>query len=75
MKRGRRFFLVVALAFALSALLGTAAMADGVPAIPHTLEGRSACLTCHGADKMKPVPADHAGRADATCTGCHHAAQ
>lgn len=75
MKRGRRFFLVVALAFALSALLGTAAMADGVPAVPHTLEGRSACLMCHDIGKAKPMPADHAGRGDATCTGCHSAAQ
>ena len=74
-KRGRRFFLAAAIVFVLGALMGATALAkDGVPAIPHSLEGRSACLTCHDIGKMKPMPADHAGRAEATCTGCHHAA-
>jgi hypothetical protein len=74
-KRGRKFFLVAALIFVLAALMGGVGMAEGIPAIPHTLEGRSACLACHGPGKVKPVPADHAGRAESTCTGCHHAAQ
>jgi hypothetical protein len=74
-KRGRRFFLLAALVFVLGALGGTTVLAkDGIPAIPHTLEGRSACLTCHGPGKLKPVPADHEGRTEAVCTGCHHAA-
>jgi hypothetical protein len=39
----------------------------GTPSIPHTLEGRSDCLSCH-ADN---ILADHAGRTSAMCTGCH----
>ena len=74
-KRGRRFSLIAAVILVLGVIVGTAAVADGVPAIPHTLEGRSACLECHGEGKMKPAPADHAGRGEATCTGCHHAAE
>jgi cytochrome b subunit of formate dehydrogenase len=41
------------------------------PAIPHPVEGRSPCSACHGPGAMKPVPGDHAGRAEATCTMCH----
>ncbi len=40
-------------------------------AIPHTLEGRDNCLTCHGKDAFKPFPSDHAGRTNNTCTTCH----
>lgn len=41
------------------------------PEIPHTLEGRAACLACHGADKWKPVPADHADKTEDMCLRCH----
>lgn len=50
-------------------------------AIPHTLEGRSACTICHtvggagvGAPGGTGLPASHEGRTDATCTGCHRSA-
>lgn len=43
----------------------------GVTGIPHSLEGRSDCLLCHGAGSAKPYPPDHAGRANETCTVCH----
>ncbi len=45
----------------------------GPPAIPHTLEGRDLCLGCHGSGSpaFPQVPADHAGRANETCTLCH----
>ncbi|MBI5500965.1 MAG: hypothetical protein HY907_12035 [Deltaproteobacteria bacterium] len=66
--------MVAAVVLVVGFVIGAVAVADGIPAIPHTLEGRAACLTCHGEGKLKPAPADHAGRADATCTGCHHAA-
>jgi hypothetical protein len=39
--------------------------------IGHTLDGRDLCLNCHAADKIKPVPEDHADRAAETCIGCH----
>ncbi len=41
------------------------------PDIPHTLEGRDNCLLCHGPGGAKPVPADHAGRANDSCRVCH----
>ena len=53
----------------------TAVAPKGPPAIPHSLEGRSDCLVCHGADGIKPFPADHAGRTKETCTACHRAKQ
>jgi mono/diheme cytochrome c family protein len=45
--------------------------APTAPAIPHSLEGRADCLTCHGPGGVRPVPADHTNRASTTCTGCH----
>jgi hypothetical protein len=42
------------------------------PAIPHDLAGREACLTCHDpSGGLRPAPADHAGRTNDTCQGCH----
>lgn len=41
-------------------------------AIPHAITGmEELCLTCHGPDGDKPVPADHEGRTVETCTACH----
>jgi nitrate/TMAO reductase-like tetraheme cytochrome c subunit len=48
-----------------------AATAGGPPAVPHALEGRDDCLACHGENGFKPYPADHAGRPNETCLGCH----
>jgi predicted CXXCH cytochrome family protein len=48
-----------------------AGAAPTAPAIPHSLEGRADCLVCHGPDGVRPFPADHAGRGNDTCTGCH----
>lgn len=52
---------------------GAAKPSSGVAgAIPHALEGKDQCDMCHaGASSLKPVPADHAGRANNTCTACH----
>ncbi len=41
------------------------------PEIPHELEERSECLTCHGQDEWKPVPPDHVGRTSGECRQCH----
>jgi len=44
----------------------------GIPTIPHPLAGRDNCMLCHVAGgAAEPLPADHAGRTIATCTGCH----
>lgn len=40
------------------------------PKIPHTLEGRSNCTTCHNGT-IAPFPANHAGRTNETCLLCH----
>ena len=42
----------------------------GVP-IPHPIAGQEQCLTCHAADGMKPVPANHDGRPVESCQICH----
>jgi formate dehydrogenase gamma subunit len=39
--------------------------------IPHPIEGREQCETCHGPDGMSPWPPDHAGRPNESCTFCH----
>ncbi len=39
--------------------------------IPHPLDGREACDTCHGPTGAKPYPADHAGRVNESCQFCH----
>ena len=50
--------------------------AGGPKAIPHPIDGDAYkdCTTCHGADKMKPFPANHASFAIDSCTACHKSA-
>ncbi len=50
----------------------------GPAALPHPVEGREKCTACHAvaaAGVGKPggvgMPADHQGRGDAACQGCH----
>ncbi len=43
-------------------------------ATPHVLQGREACLMCHGGTMpapMKAVPESHEGRESNTCAWCH----
>ena len=49
--------------------------ADEAPLIPHPIQEGIPCATCHGLDGLKPYPANHASFAEASCTGCHVAAQ
>ncbi len=39
--------------------------------IPHPIQGQEQCDTCHGANGVKPMPADHVGRPNQSCTVCH----
>lgn len=39
--------------------------------IPHPIQGQEQCDTCHGPTGVKPMPEDHAGRPNESCTVCH----
>jgi cytochrome b subunit of formate dehydrogenase len=53
----------------------TAAPTPGVAkAQPTDHAGRMVCVACHAALPKPAMPADHAGRTDATCAACHKAA-
>ena len=39
--------------------------------IPHDIPGKEQCLTCHGPQGVKPVPANHEGRPNDSCQVCH----
>jgi hypothetical protein len=43
--------------------------------VQHDLEGRAACLACHGGamEAIPSVPESHTGRPDETCLWCHAA--
>ncbi len=63
----------VAATTAPSATLAAPAASGGPPNIPHTLQGRDQCLTCHqnGVGGAPKVPASHAGRTNDMCRTCH----
>jgi hypothetical protein len=72
----QRLVPAVVAAVALLLVSGIAAAQDTPPSIPHPLEGRDACLGCHeaGLAGAPQVPADHAGRTNEICRGCHQPA-
>ncbi|MBI5032428.1 MAG: cytochrome c3 family protein [Chloroflexi bacterium] len=49
------------------------AQSGGPPSIPHSLEGRGDCVTCHatGLAGAPKSPADHTGRTNEMCQMCH----
>lgn len=53
------------------ATTGSGGTATKPPAIPHSLEGREACLSCHAAAGMISVPDSHRTYQNNMCTGCH----
>ncbi len=59
--------------FSIVLLVPAAITAQGPPSIPHTLQGRTACSTCHqaGVGGAPQVPEDHSGRTDDVCQVCH----
>ncbi len=48
-------------------------LASCAPSIPHALEGRKDCITCHGQNGVKPYPEWHAKRDSGNddCSHCH----
>lgn len=70
--RGLAFLVLVIALFSPSFIA-----AQDIPSpIPHPLEGREACLACHetGVAGATQIPADHTGRTNEICTGCHQLA-
>ena len=69
-QRGARHLLGVVLLSGL--LVGCGA---GAPAIPHMVEGRQDCLSCHaqGEQGARKIPADHTGLPNDRCEACHKA--
>lgn len=49
---------------------------NGIPNIPHTLEGRTNCLGCHGSGTggAPKIPPSHKGRTSSQCRNCHQPA-
>ncbi|MDI7269518.1 MAG: cytochrome b/b6 domain-containing protein [Myxococcota bacterium] len=73
--RRRKLYLSFATVFVVASVAGMKVLLiEETPSrTPPTLEGRGDCLMCHRAGGVEPIPADHAGRANATCVGCHPA--
>lgn len=71
----RVLFVFVILLLAVTLWSSDAAFArpPSQPPIPHTLEGRSDCIACHGTGLAGAprFPPDHAGRTNDMCQGCH----
>lgn len=69
----RRWIPLASLALLLGSAIFAYAEPLNQPPIPHTIEGREACLTCHeeGMGGATQIPEDHVGRANETCGGCH----
>ncbi len=66
-------FLGGILSFAGAAVVLAAPRFQAGPAIPHPVEGREACLTCHPLEGEGDLvlPESHAGRTEETCLACH----
>ena len=66
---------IAALVSILVGLTVTSAVAQDttIAVVTHDLEGRSACLACHGGamEAIPGVPETHTGRPDETCLWCH----
>ncbi len=63
---------LVAVAMVAIAIFPSPTEADsGAPQLPHGLSGQEQCLTCHGAQGIKPGPASHATFSESACLDCH----
>jgi hypothetical protein len=65
--------LVIVLAIGVAVAIGAGA-GFGAPGIPHSTQGRSDCLSCHGQGTTNPYPGWHADKKfdDGRCQSCHH---
>ena len=65
---------VLSLGLIISSVLMLSACSSA-QAIPHSLEGRSDCLSCHATGTANPYPDGHAKKAynNDRCTKCHKA--
>jgi hypothetical protein len=56
-------------------LVLAAVLAACAPPIPHAVEARMECTSCHGSDGVKPYPSWHAKRGYKSddCASCHDA--
>ena len=45
--------------------------AAGPTTVPHMTDGLPGCTSCHKAQGLRPIPADHEGRTDDMCLMCH----
>jgi hypothetical protein len=74
-----RIGLIVALCLLILSLfwLAQPTLAVLQPPIPHPLEGRDNCLSCHeeGVGGAPKVPDNHTGRNNQSCTACHQLAE
>ncbi len=65
------------MSLSLAGLLGfTVVLSACEPAVPHPIEGRGDCISCHGTNGVKPYPQWHAERTSEvrgndTCMNCH----
>jgi len=79
MKPKRTFFAPFALLAVLAAfLIAVPALAQqGPPPFPHSPDAKLECVACHatGVGGSPKFPADHAGRTNESCKGCHQPTQ
>jgi len=54
-------------------LISVLVLAFRAPSIPHPIEGKQKCVTCHAAKAIKPFPAWHEkrGYTNDDCSDCH----
>lgn len=64
--------LVAGTTLAISIFASVIQASPEAPAITHEISGHESCLTCHGKQGPKPVPASHATFDEASCFSCHH---
>ncbi len=80
-RRGLALMIALALVLALLVPVTISAAPNAQPKIPHPVQGRENCTSCHqvggpgaGAPGGTGTPANHASFTNAQCTGCHQLA-
>lgn len=73
-KLGRITVVGVTLALGWALLPLVMQAAGGAPDIPHAISGEGNCLSCHGAQAIRPLPPSHADYKEGVCLICHQSA-